>query len=170
MLARRDETGITARLGRNDGPGTLGRCQNLNQIAVSSEAHGGEFFREPSLQTLNDLGAFVAIVRGGRLCFGAQGVPADRKDDQDRGSRGNTGSHDKLLSQKKFFSREKGHPHPLLESLSRKPEAALLDVKFQRFDDVQGRSSIAGQYIYITNFVKYISYMFQYVDVSTLFF
>jgi hypothetical protein len=56
----------------------------------SSEAHGGEFFRKLSLQTLNNLGAVVAIVRGGRWYFGAQGVPADIKDGQDRG---NTGSH-----------------------------------------------------------------------------
>jgi hypothetical protein len=57
-----------------------------------------------------------------------------------------------------------------VESLSREPGAALLDVKFQRFDDAPGRSSITVHNIYIINFVKYITYMFQYVDVNTLFF
>ena len=34
MPARRDETGMTARLGREDAPGALGRCENLNQNTV----------------------------------------------------------------------------------------------------------------------------------------
>ena len=34
MPARRDEAGMTARLGREDAPGALGRCQNLNQNTV----------------------------------------------------------------------------------------------------------------------------------------
>ncbi len=149
MLARRDETGMTARLGRDDGPGALGRCQNLNQSTVSSETHGGEFFRKLSLQTLNDLGAVVAIVRGGRLCLGAQGVPADTKDGQDRG---NTGSHDKLLSRTNFLSREKGHPPPSGET--RRPAKAAARLLFlslaqtpgKRCDvrHSQGRGSAAG--------------------------
>ena len=57
-----------------------------------------------------------------------------------------------------------------VESLSREPGTALLDVKFQRFDDALGRSLKTVHNIYIIKFVKYITYMFQYVDVNTLFF